>query len=760
MKKLIWRIRGLALRYVLANPMSRFAWSRKILNRWETDIWASATESRPHTHSLWGPISKDGSSSNNDPANYTSWASLSDKRYFAKHLSIAEDKIGGNASEPSVSQVAELFQRKTCPESGHQTMLEGRSNVLFMFFAQWFTDGVFRSDPDNPKRTKSNHQIDLAQIYGEDEEQTWMLRSGIGGKLKVDETDSGAYLPKLFEQQESKYILKQEFKNLSYLSGENSLLNFISDDDADELKRYLGATGLRSGNGTIGNLAINTLFLREHNAICEYLADKTDFDDERLFQTARMINIVLLTKLVIAEYINHIAGKDYFALDHTFAERKQWYRENWMPAEFNLLYRWHSLVPDSFNISSVEKIDFRNGAGIIEKRGLNTVLASAANQAAGQIGLSNTPFFLKSADQAMIRLAREWQFESYNDYREAFGLLRLKHFHQLTDDVELAKTLSSLYGDINKLEFITGIFAEKKADNALLGSLQMMMVAYDAFTHIYTNPLLSKRNFTADTLTQAGLDWIENTSSLNDFITRNTSPGDQKNFSFSHFTSSGLACPSAKMQLDTQKTDQILCPTLKTGVKQGLIKPDVNGLVSTVQLKLFLQEIGFKKNTLLVSSLVSLAEKATKRFSVNGFVNITKFNGTFQDHGGSSGVLNHPVGFNPDRLAHFKSFASDQGRLGKKQLARAAKDFHRNPVYRSSFSGMLFQLLELGSLLHIYGRTSGPSKQKFLTVQDMDDLWKHNHFPSHWSVTQSKPYTTIGAIWVHLVMLFWYLLSG
>lgn len=63
-------------------------------------------------------------------------------------------------------------------------------------------------------------------------------------------------------------------------------------------------------------MAISTLFLREHNRICTHLkGDNPGWDDERLFQTARMINTVILMKLVVEEYISHIAGVHAFVFD-------------------------------------------------------------------------------------------------------------------------------------------------------------------------------------------------------------------------------------------------------------------------------------------------------------------------------------------------------------------------------------------------------------------------------------------------------------
>ena len=85
----------------------------------------------------------------------------------------------------------------------------------------------------------------------------------------------------------------------------------------------------RSGSSTAtppsGSTALDVLFLREHNRIAGLLAREYDHGrehpvwdrrmtaadlDERLFQTTRLIMIVLLLKLVVEEYIRHIAPYD------------------------------------------------------------------------------------------------------------------------------------------------------------------------------------------------------------------------------------------------------------------------------------------------------------------------------------------------------------------------------------------------------------------------------------------------------------------
>lgn len=61
------------------------------------------------------------------------------------------------------------------------------------------------------------------------------------------------------------------------------------------------------------------LFLREHNRIARELhRERPGWDDERLFQTARNVLIVVLIKIVIEEYINHITPYRFqFFLDAT-----------------------------------------------------------------------------------------------------------------------------------------------------------------------------------------------------------------------------------------------------------------------------------------------------------------------------------------------------------------------------------------------------------------------------------------------------------
>jgi prostaglandin-endoperoxide synthase 2 len=481
---------------------------------------ATRTIERPRPFSLWSadPVKPGGDTG--PVGDYTSWPSLTDRSFSGRHLPpAAVSNLARLKSTPE--DLAPLFLR-TGP------MVEDRSSVLFMFFAQWFTDSVLRVDRKDRRRNTSNHDIDLCQIYGLNESTACLLRSKVRGRLRSQEIKGEEFPEYLYEQTAAgtELKIKEHFQKLPYIGD----LDFIFNQTKDvERRRKAYATGLERGNSTIGYAAINTLFLREHNRIAgELEAHNPGWDDERLFQTARMINIVLLMKVVVEDYINHIAGVPIFDLSVGFAEKQRWYRQNWIAIEFDLLYRWHSLVPDKIKVGdqALEPIDFLVNNGLLEEKGLGALLTSASAQRAGRIGLRNTPGILSQAELATLKMNRNSRLMPYNAYRVRFGLDALESFEDLTSDPHVLPSLKASYDSIDQVDFIVGIFAEDRSGKALFGDLLSAMVAYDALTQIFTNPLLSSHVYNKETFTQYGMDLIENTCSVQDIAKRNVKGGD------------------------------------------------------------------------------------------------------------------------------------------------------------------------------------------------------------------------------------------
>ena len=194
--------------------------------------------------------------------------------------------------------------------------------------------------------------------------------------------------------------------------------------------------------------------MREHNRICSALLERhKTWDDERLFQTARLINIVILIKLVVQDYINHIAGDKLFAFDPAFAEKEEWYRLPWVSLEFDLLYRWHGLVPDHITVDGRQYDDTRymGDNALLEELGVAKVVDAASRQRAGQISLGNVPAFLLGAEYETIKMGRDFRLRPYNEYRKQFGLDVLTSFDELTDDTELRDKLQFMYKDIDNV---------------------------------------------------------------------------------------------------------------------------------------------------------------------------------------------------------------------------------------------------------------------------------------------------------------------
>ena len=312
----------------------------------------------------------------------------------------------------------------------------------------------------------------------------------------------------------------------------------------EEQKDTFFAVGLEHGNSTIGNTVMNVVCLREHNRLAGILAgEHPDWDDDRVFETARNIMIVLLLKLVVEEYITHIGPFD-FAVETVplIADEERWNRTNWCAIEFNLLYRWHPLVPDTIGTGpgTLASTGFRNNNPLVISEGIEALMALCSKEPAGRITLRNTPAFLvdspnpewPSVEAVTIALMRNARLRSFNDYREAYGLHRMHSFEELTDDREVQQRLKALYGHIDKLEWYVGIFAEDSPDYMMMGELMTYMVANDAFTQALTNPLLARNVFNDDTFTKTGMKVISTTHSLQQIVARNARRPDAVHVSF------------------------------------------------------------------------------------------------------------------------------------------------------------------------------------------------------------------------------------
>ncbi|GAB2992040.1 hypothetical protein GCM10023080_067350 [Streptomyces pseudoechinosporeus] len=497
-------------------PIRRFV-SRAVIN-----YFGYMTTLRPRALSLAG--------------DYTSWQSLTDRTFSGRHLPPATPEA--QAALPPETEVVALYRREHFVASTD-------TSVMFMFFAQWFTDSFLRASHTDYRKNESNHEIDLCQIYGLNRDKTELLRAHQGGRLKSQVIAGEEYPAFLFEPRKAggPLVFKTEFEGLHDPA---FITDVILRSAPEEQKDTFFAVGLEHGNSTIGNTAMNIVFLREHNRVASVLAaENPDWDDDRIFETTRNIMIVMLLKLVVEEYIVHIAPFE-FALEAVpfLADEERWNRTNWITIEFNLLYRWHPLVPDTIGTGS-EQLDakgFRDNNPLVLSEGVEALMARFSRASAGKIALGNTPTFLvdtsapgwPSVEEVTVDLMRKARLQSFNEYRKAYKLRPLKSFEELTADAKIRERLKALYGHIDQLEWYVGIFAEDYPDHMMMGELMTAMVANDAFTQALTNPLLARNVFTDATFTKTGMKVIADTGSLQEIVARNSKSPTSVHVSFRH----------------------------------------------------------------------------------------------------------------------------------------------------------------------------------------------------------------------------------
>ena len=366
----------------------------------------------------------------------------------------------------------------------------------------------------------NSHWWDASQIYGSDEATARRLRSGKEGKMK---TGDAAHLP--------------------------------LDVDGVELTGF-------SDNWWIGLSMLHALFIAEHNSICDRLIiEHRDWDDERLFQHARLINSALLAKIHTADWtpamlphptvaaalrINWagILGEDLQEVfdflddievlggivgtepDHHSAPFS-------LTEEFVSIYRMHALMPDDYMMLSLDtggqigahtlpEVSLRNTRGIIEKYDMRDLFYSFGVAHPGMIRLHNFPRHLQfltkddgtSVDLAAIDILRDRErgLPRYNDFREMLRMERITRFEDLTDNPQWAREIEEVYdGDIDMVDLMTGLFAEPLIEGFGFSESAFHIAIVMASRRLKSDRFFTT-NFNEETYTRAGMDWIRENS--------------------------------------------------------------------------------------------------------------------------------------------------------------------------------------------------------------------------------------------------------
>ena len=235
------------------------------------------------------------------PSGFVSWPGLSDRRYTGRHLPPSDERVV--AGLPSMEEVVGTLHLR---RPGEFTPCP-RTSTLFCFFAQWFTDSFLRTDPKDRRRNTSNHEIDFCQLYGLDERTALALREGSGGRMRLENgllprlTDSmGSVLPVF---RDASYIRDDEPDSSNFPLGQrlrDALGRSLPAAAGSDRWTKMYATGLERGNSTILYTALSTMCAREHNRVANKLSRlRPSWDDDRLFETARIVMIRNILQIVV-----------------------------------------------------------------------------------------------------------------------------------------------------------------------------------------------------------------------------------------------------------------------------------------------------------------------------------------------------------------------------------------------------------------------------------------------------------------------------
>lgn len=362
--------------------------------------------------------------------------------------------------------------------------------------------------------------IDGSAVYGNDEPRLDWLRTFQDGKLKVS---SGNLLP---------------FNTIDgeYGSAEDPNAPFMADDGMIPNDKFYVAGDIRA-NEQPGLTCFHTLFVREHNLICDELRTlHPNWPDEQIFQKARKKVGALIQSITYEEWLPAM-GLQIPA--HTG------YDPSINPGISNMFsasaYRFgHTMVNgrmvrfseggDSLIFGSVNLRDaFFNPDILIAEGGIEPFfrgMASQEHQLVDTKIMDDIRNFLFGPPGAggldllaiNINRGRERGLVDFNTVRQQLGLPALVNFSDLTSDPAMEIALANLYGDVNTIDSWIGFMAEDHPQGSIIGpTLQALLE--QQFLDLRDG---DRYYYEVDAFfTQAEIDAIK-TTKLVDIIKRNT----------------------------------------------------------------------------------------------------------------------------------------------------------------------------------------------------------------------------------------------
>lgn len=321
-------------------------------------------------------------------------------------------------------------------------------------------------------------------------------------------------------------------------------------------------------NWWLGLSLIHTLFALEHNAICDHLRQMyTGWDDEKLFNTSRLINAALMAKIHTLEWstamLTHptldIAFNTYWwglasqQVCKLFARMATPEIAHGLPGsatdhygvpyamteEFVAVYRMHPLLLDEFVFWSLNgarlgkhtlpEMIGKHTRTVLDRVPATDVFYSFGISHPGALTLHNYPTSLRQhvrdtgqeLDLAAVDVLRdrERHLPRYNDFRKALHLRPVKSFEKLCANKEWMKQLQDVYEDrIDDVDLMVGMLAETPPEGFGFSETAFRIFIVMAARRIQSDRFFTT-HYTPDVYTPSGLDWI-NENDMRTVLTR------------------------------------------------------------------------------------------------------------------------------------------------------------------------------------------------------------------------------------------------
>jgi len=308
----------------------------------------------------------------------------------------------------------------------------------------------------------------------------------------------------------------------------------------------------------MGLSVMHLLFAREHNLLCDELqARYRHWDDERVYQTARLIVSALVAKIHTIEWTPAILGtraleiamntnwsgppNDWvikgglWLLDESTLTGipKSKPNHNGVPysltEEFIATYRLHPLIPDDYSffdgVSGAKLVDHvfhdiqgSNTDEALRSIGLANALYSFGKAYPGAITLHNFPHGLMKferegefVDLSVVDLVRTRRrgVPRYNDFRAGLHKSRIRRWEDLATDPEDVRLLKDIYKDIDHVDTMVGMFAETPPAGFGFSDTAFRIFILMASRRIQSDRFLTV-DFRPEIYSDFGMDWIAN----------------------------------------------------------------------------------------------------------------------------------------------------------------------------------------------------------------------------------------------------------